>query len=211
MKILYIYVHPNPASFNHALKEAGVSALQAAGHEVTVSDLYASQFKAIADWRDFEMSIDNLASQYMLAQKQAWQEGAIAADVKAELEKLQWADRIIFQFPLWWFSVPALLKGWFDRVLLKGVAYDAGKIFDAGMLGNKKASLVVTTFSPDSAYQQDGMHGCIDQYLHHIHHTLRFVGIETTTPYVLHGVSDIDDRNFERMKASYEQYLLEGM
>src|SRR5690348_17314330 len=114
MKILYVYAHPNPASFNHALMQQGCETLKSAKHEVVLSDLYAQGFHAVAGWEDFNLPKAELNSQYFLAQQDAYQKHALVDDINAEIKKVSWADHIIFQFPLWWFSTPAILKGWFD-------------------------------------------------------------------------------------------------
>lgn len=102
------------------------------------------------------------------------------------MEKIAWADHLIFQFPLWWFSTPAILKGWFDQVFIKGFAYDNNHLFETGLLKGKMASLIVTTKSTESAYQLDGAHGAtIDSFLLPVHHTLRFAGISPIKPFVI--------------------------
>lgn len=208
MKILYVYAHPNPDSFNGVLKQHALDALQRPDVEVKVSDLYHDHFKALADWRDFESTDAKSPSQYFLAQQAAYQNHTLSSDIREELDKIAWADHIIFQFPLWWFSTPAILKGWFDRVLVKGFAYDAGKVFNAGLLKGKTASLVVTTQSPESAYQTDGLHqASIHAFLHPIHHTLRFVGIETLAPFVTYAAFNLDAVQNEKIVNDYLGYL----
>ena len=168
MNILYVYAHPNPSSFNAMLKESACELLAASEHNVMFSDLYAEHFIAVASWDDFNLSQTETSPHYFLSQQEAYQKQALTNDISTEINKISWADHIIFQFPLWWFSTPAILKGWFDRVLVKGFAYDSDKIFCDGLLKGKTASLVVTTHSPESAYQTDGSHSnTIDTFLHH--------------------------------------------
>jgi NAD(P)H dehydrogenase (quinone) len=111
MNILYVYAHPNAASFNGMLKQRGCDFLIKEKHKIIFSDLYAEQFNAIASWDDFNLSETEINSQYFLSQQKAYQEHALTHDVEAEIEKIKQADHIIFQFPLWWFSTPAILKG----------------------------------------------------------------------------------------------------
>lgn len=208
MNILYVYAHPNPHSFNGLLKEKGINTLQEAQNNVLVSDLYAQQFKAAADENDFNLSETERCSQYFLSQKMAYDKNVLAEDIQSEIEKISWADYIIFQFPLWWFSVPAILKGWLDRVLVKGFAYDTGKIFSNGLLKEKSASVIVTTQSPETAYQIEGVHGCtIDAFLHPIHHTLRFSGIHILEPFVIYGAFDIEEKRQVNIFNAYQHYL----
>lgn len=208
MKILYIYAHPNPDSFNSALKDDALSVFKHLDVEVKVSDLYALGFKATADWDDFVANDTNTHSQYFLAQQDAYLHQHLANQISDELAKISWADHIIFQFPLWWFSTPAILKGWLDRVLVKGFAYDTGKVFSQGLLKGKTASLVVTTQSPASAYQKDGLHqATIDTFLHPMHHTLRFVGIETLAPCVIYAAFNLETSRKEMITQDYRAYL----
>lgn len=208
MNIFYIYAHPNPTSFNGVLKEVGYKILQQAKHEVIVSDLYAERFNAIASNDDFNLPEADLNPQYFIAQKIAYDQNALASDIKVEIDKISWADHLIFQFPLWWFSTPAILKGWLDRVLVKGFAYDAGKVLAQGLLKGKTASLVLSTQSPASAYQLDGLHQApINYFLHHIHHTLHFVGIKTLTPFVIYAAFNLDLARQQEIINDYQVYL----
>lgn len=207
MNILYVYAHPNPKSFNALLKDTALQFFSEKNIAIKQSDLYAQHFKSEADWNDFSRD-EKSESHYFLAQQNAFQKNNLSSDIAAEIEKIKWADHIIFQFPLWWFSAPAILKGWFDRVFAKGFAYDAGKIFQDGLLKGKTASLVVTTQSPESAYQTDGVHhATIDIFLHHIHHTLRFVGIETLTPFVIYNAFQLEPTRKEKIIEGYQSHL----
>lgn len=208
MTILYVYAHPQLASFNATLKGVGLEALKEHHQSLVVSDLYDMKFPAVASWDDFHLDASAVNPQYFFSQQAAYQQGKLANDIQLEIEKIKSADHLIFQFPLWWFSMPAILKGWFDRVLVKGFAYDAGKVFNQGLLKGKTASLVVSTQSPESAYQPEGVHGSnIDAFLKPIHHTLRFVGIEPTAPFVTYNAFNIDDERRIEITQAYQDYL----
>ncbi|WP_246014345.1 NAD(P)H-dependent oxidoreductase [Paenibacillus rhizophilus] len=133
MNVLIVYAHPEPESFNGALKDLAVAALTEEGHLVQVSDLYAMKFKAAADRDDFLMPVNPDFFKYQLEQGHASRTNTFSPDIKEEQEKLLWADFVIFQFPLWWYSVPAILKGWFDRVFASGFVYGF-KIFPRSLL-----------------------------------------------------------------------------
>lgn len=127
----------------------------------------------------------------------------------AELKKIADADHIILQFPLWWFSTPAIMKDWIDRVLVKGFAYDTGKTFADGLLRGKTASLTITAQSPESAYQRNGIHGAtLQEFLLPIHHALRFTGIETLEPFVVYEAVDISPERSEKIMGDYRGYLV---
>lgn len=87
-----------------------------------VSDLYAMGWNPVVDAADYA---HDPAERFLVAAaaKKAHGAGALSADIRAEQEKLDRADALVVQFPLWWFGMPAILKGWFDRVFVQGYAY----------------------------------------------------------------------------------------
>lgn len=207
MKILYVYANPNPLSFNGELKNVALATLSKQ-HDVLLSDLYAEHFNPVASWNDFTIPASELSNSYLAAQQTAFREHKISPDIQTELNKIKEADHLIFQFPLWWFAAPAILKGWLDRNLIKGFAYDTGKIFKDGLLQGKSATLVVTTQSPESAYQTNGSHGAtMDDFLHPIHHTLRFTGMKTLSPYIIYQAYDLDKSRSQQILGDYQKYL----
>src|SRR5665213_2901587 len=117
MNFLVVYAHQEPSSFTAAIKNAAVDALSRQGHSVVVSDLYALGFNAVAQKWDF-VTTSGKHFNYMLEQKHAAKlDFAFAPDITSEIEKIAQANLILFIFPIWWFSAPAILKGWFDRIL----------------------------------------------------------------------------------------------
>lgn len=209
MRILLVYAHPCTESFNEALKKRAVSVLHAHQHEVKVSDLYADQFKAVADWQDFVG--DEMPHQYGVAQQQAYDHKLLREDIQQEQAKIVWSDAMVLQFPLWWFSVPAILKGWLDRVFTPGFAYAKEQWFDTGLLKPRKVMLALTTQSPASAYAAGGMHGDITQYLLPIQHTLRFAGLSVVDPFIAYGVMAADEVTRQQYLKDYEQALLNNL
>jgi NAD(P)H dehydrogenase (quinone) len=210
MKILIVYAHPNANSFNHFLKDKAIAFLKNAQHDVIVSDLYKNKFNPVASWEDFTLAPESFEQQYFMSQKTAYKQNALTQDIQLEIEKIIWADHIIFQFPLWWFSVPAILKGWFDRILVKGFSYDTGKTFSEAFLKGKTSSLIVTTQSPESAYQLNGVHQTtIETFLHPIQQTLKFVGIKPILPFIFYGAFNIDNDNnrINNIENSLEKHL----
>lgn len=148
MKYLIVYAHPNPNSFNSAELETLQSALKQGGHEVRVRDLYAEKFNPVLGPADF----------------QAMAAGSLPRDISVEQSHLQWADTAVFLYPVWWASMPAMLKGYVDRVFLKGFAYDYGRDGSiVPLLKGKKAAVFNTTGSPYEFYERSGMHKSIRQ------------------------------------------------
>jgi NAD(P)H dehydrogenase (quinone) len=130
VKVLLVFAHPERHSLNGGLRDVAVAELQAQGHDVRVSDLYAEGWKASVDRADFPEMASDERLRVAAASSRAFAAGALSEDVKAEQEKLLWADMLILQFPLWWYSMPAILKGWVDRVYAFGFAYGVGEQSD---------------------------------------------------------------------------------
>lgn len=190
MNIFLVFAHPEPQSFNGAMLRTAVATLEAAGHQVQVSDLYAQPFEPVSDRRNFT-TVQNPA--YFKQQREelyATAHHGFAAEVEAELQKLAWCDVLIWQFPLWWFGVPAILKGWVDRVFAMGRAYGAGQFYEEGVFRGKRALLSLTTGSgsPAEAYQPGGLQGDLLGILRPIHRgMLQFTGFTVLAPHVVYG------------------------
>ncbi|MGA4635010.1 NAD(P)H-dependent oxidoreductase [Pseudomonas solani] len=216
MNVLIVFAHPEPRSLNGALKDFTVQRLQAAGHAVQVSDLYAMGWKSPIDAGDsldrdpearFDASLDS---------KRAFASGRQSADIAAEQDKLRWADALILQFPLWWFSMPAILKGWVDRVYAYGFAYGVGEHSDVrwgnrygeGSMAGKRAMLLVTTGGWDSHYSERGINGPMDDLLFPIQHgILHYPGFDVLPPFVVHRTSRVDAARFASIQQELGQRL----
>uniref|UniRef100_A0A4X2LMM3 NAD(P)H dehydrogenase [quinone] 1 n=1 Tax=Vombatus ursinus TaxID=29139 RepID=A0A4X2LMM3_VOMUR len=132
-KALIVLAHSEKTSFNYALKEAAVETLKKKGWHVTVSDLYALNFNPLISKKDITGGLkdpDNF--QYTTESVQAYKEGRLSSDIVAEQKKLADADLVIFQFPLQWFGLPAILKGWFERVFIGEFAFSYSTMYDKG-------------------------------------------------------------------------------
>lgn len=185
---MVVYAHHEPTSLVGSLKNIAVSTLQSMGHEVNESDLYANGFSPIAHKYDFSQ-LSGKHFNYMLEQKNGSGDWSYAPDIVDELQRLKAADMVLFYFPIWWFSVPAMMKGWFDRVLTMGVTWDGGKIYENGLLRGKKAMVVAVAGGPEEYYQPLGKHkATLKQILHPIHHgTLAFCGMDVIEPFVVYS------------------------
>ena len=132
MRVLTILAHPHPGSFNHAIAEAAVAALEASGHEIVFHDLYAEGFDPLLSSEEIP--------------KGAQIDEALARHCR----DLGEAEGIIVVHPNWWGMPPAILKGWVDRVVRPGVAYeflegDSGEGVPRGLLRVRKALVFNTT------------------------------------------------------------------
>lgn len=191
MNVLIIYAHPEPLSMNAALKNATVQTLRSYGADVEVSDLYAQGFNAVAGRNDFLNMRNPEHLGYVHEQRHAAEARAYASDILAEQKKISAADLLIFQFPLWWYSVPAILKGWADRVLTYGFAYTDENIFENGLLRGKQAMLSITTGGTAEELNADSRYtGTVDEFLKPFSGgVLRFVGLEVLPPFIAYAVS----------------------
>jgi NAD(P)H dehydrogenase (quinone) len=213
MKVFLVYAHPNPHSLNAKLKACAIAALHRAGHEVQVSDLYAMKWKAVADADDFPERDQSLPLEYMTASGEAYQNGTQREDIAAEQEKLLWADAVVFQFPVWWFGFPAILKGWFDRVFAYKFAYgyrDAGNTYryGDGALAGKRALLSVTLGGSEAEYGLRGINGPLEQLLFPITHgTLFFPGLDVLPTFAVYGTGKIGEAGVEAAKHALEQRM----
>ncbi|MEV5978668.1 NAD(P)H-dependent oxidoreductase [Streptomyces sp. NPDC052114] len=216
MKTLIVHAHPEPKSLNSSLKDLAVSTLEGAGHEVRVSDLYAMKWKAAVDADDYGPEPSDRLK-VALDSGRAFQAGTLTEDVRAEQEKLLWADTVILQFPLWWYSMPAILKGWVDRVLTYRFGYGVGEHSDTkygerygeGTLAGKRAMLSVTVGGPERHYSARGINGPIEDLLFPIHHgILYYPGLDVLPPFVQYGSDKLTEEDFADVAKAWEERLL---
>ncbi|ALC83477.1 NAD(P)H-dependent oxidoreductase [Bacillus gobiensis] len=141
MNHLVVYAHPHPESFNHAILETAVKALEDKGHQVFVRDLYALDFQPVLKPQDTA----------------AMKSGNIPDDIKTEQEFITKADVITFIYPIWWSGLPAILKGYVDRVFAYGFAYAYGEGEIIQLLKGKKGLIINTHGTPKEIYDEMGM------------------------------------------------------
>jgi NAD(P)H dehydrogenase (quinone) len=208
--ILIVYAHPEPKSLNGSLKEFCVEVLEKSGHHVEVSDLYAMQWKSQVDADDFLLKRRGEALSVVRSSKEAYKTGNLTDDVREEQKKLLWADAVIFQFPLWWFSMPAIMKGWIDRVYAFGFGYGVGEHsekrwgdrYGEGTLKGKRGLLSVTTGGWAEHYSERGINGLIDDILFPINHGVLFYpGFDVLPSFVTYKTMDIDTMGFADITA----------
>ncbi|XP_061618015.1 ribosyldihydronicotinamide dehydrogenase [quinone]-like [Phyllopteryx taeniolatus] len=191
--VLIVYAHQSPGSFNSAAKDTAVEVLTAKGCAVKVSDLYAMKFKATATAEDVMGEVKNAEHfRYADETKAAWEEGKLAADITEEQLKLSEADLVIFQFPMYWFSLPAILKGWIDRVLTLGYAYSSEKRYNCGIFKDKKAVLSFTTGSLESMFTANGINGDMNVTLWPLQNgILHYCGFQVLAPQIFWAPSHV--------------------
>jgi len=197
MNIHIVYAHPDRNSLNASLRDEAVQTLEGLGHAVTVADLYAMNWKAVADYDDFGPGAEG---PFMTAAREAFEQDAQSADINAEQERLLAADAVILQFPLWWFTVPAIMKGWMDRVFTNGFGYGDNRVwkrYGDGVLAGKRAMVIVTTGAGEPHLSDRGINGDINDLLFPIQHgVLFYTGMQVLSPVVVTGAAIIDDSGY---------------
>ena len=108
MRALVVYCHPIEGSFTSAVRDVVLGRLAAAGAEVRLHDLYAQGFQPVLTGGELDSYLDTPANR---------------APVEAQCADIEWCDTLIFIYPTWWYGLPAMLKGWLDRVLVPDVAF----------------------------------------------------------------------------------------
>ncbi len=206
MNIFIIFAHPEPLSFNGAMFKAAVDTFKSTGWEVKTSDLYGMKFNPVSDRRNFTSVKNSDYLKLQLEEMHASEVNGFAHDIEAELQKLEWCDLMIWQFPLWWFGLPAILKGWADRVLAMGRTYGGGKVYDKGVFTGKNSMLSLTTGGPESSYGKDGFNGDINGVLRPIHRgILEFTGFKVLAPQIIYSPVRMTD---EARKNFIEEYSI---
>jgi NAD(P)H dehydrogenase (quinone) len=181
-RTLIVIAHPDPDSFNQAIKTQLVAALNEQNHWVKVRDLYALEFNPV-------LSFDEL-------KRYDSQEGEVPIDVKAEQDEILWADHLIFIYPTWWWSMPAVMKGYFDRVFVPGFAFEAVDQGIKGLLEGKRAWIIQTTGSDQDYIEENGLDKMVKTPMEI--GLFNFCGIEVVDHQLLAGVPFITEQ--ERIK-----------
>lgn len=208
-KVLIVHAHPEVNSFCSSLKNTAIEYFNSIGAEVQVSDLFNMGFNPIGDQDDFTQLQNSEFFKYQLEQVHAFQHGLFEPSLQTEMDKLEWCDTLIFSFPLWWFGMPAILKGWVDRVFAMGFVYGAGKgVYDNGVFPNKKAFLTFTTGGPEVAYSPTGKNGNLDTILYPIHHgMLYFIGMQVLPPFICYSPARLSEEERANELIRYKTYL----
>jgi NAD(P)H dehydrogenase (quinone) len=196
--ILLVHAHPEPTSLTRLMVETSKQGLREQGHTVLESDLYGMGWKAVFDENDFPNRANPERLSFIEESGHAYLNGWQPPDIAAEQEKVLAADAVILQFPLWWYGMPAIMKGWVDRVWAYGLAYgykNAGNRyrFGDGAFKGKRAMLSVMVGGPEEDYLPRGICGPIEELLFPITHgTLYFPGFDVLPSFALYGTGRIE-------------------
>lgn len=207
-KVLIVHAHPEPKSFCSALKFTAERFFKEAGTEVRVTDLYAQGFDPVGGEGDFNGLSNSGFFKYQLEQVHAFRNDGFVPALQKHMDDLVWCDVLVFNFPLWWFGLPAILKGWVDRVFAMGFTYGDGKgVYDNGVFKEKTAFLSFTTGGPEIAYN-GGKNGDLDTILFPIQHgMLYFVGMTVLPPFIGFGPARKSQEEREMELGRYREWL----
>lgn len=183
-----VLAHPEPTSFTAHLADVARHTLEAQGWAVTTSDLYAMGFDPAEGPRHYSSPLSPDRFDAQSEQRHASTEGTTPGAVAAEIDRMDAADLLILQYPMWWHLPPAMLKGWMDRVFAYGAVYTSTKRFEAGRFIGKRAILSVTVGTSAATYAFDGRSGDIDLLLWPVEFSLAYIGYDVLQPFVAYGV-----------------------
>lgn len=147
MKVLVTIAHPNPESFNHAILGQFARGLGEAGHTMVLNDLHADYFDPVLNRSELVRSKD----------------AGLSEDILAQQKLVAEAEALVFIHPIWWYGFPAILKGWVDRVLTTGFAYQFGGKGPTGRLSQTRAHFIRTTLGNQKRYAASGMLEALDK------------------------------------------------
>jgi NAD(P)H dehydrogenase (quinone) len=208
MKVFVVYWHPEPQSFNAAMFRTACETLTSAGHEVRISDLHEMRFDPVSGRKNFATVKDPDYLKLQIEETHATEMNGFSPEIESEIDKIEWCDLMIWQFPLWWFGLPAVLKGWVDRVFAMGRTYGGGRIYANGVFRGKRALLSLTTGGPGEAYRKGAFNGDIHAILRPIHRgMLQFVGFDVLEPQIVYGPVRLTDEQRKHQLASYATRL----
>lgn len=204
-----IHAHPEANSFTAAMRDTIMGTCIDEGHTVSLSDLYAMNFNPVMSAADFgsRRNPDHLT--YALEQRHNWEAGTLAPDIKAEIDKVMAADVLAFTFPLQWFGVPAILKGWIERVMISGPFYGGKRVYGAGGLAGKRAFAAFGLGGREYMFGEAAIHGPLESGMmkHFFQGTLGYVGLKVHAPFIAWHVPYVSDDDRRHMLANLAQYV----
>lgn len=191
MKAHIVLAHPEAKSFNAHLSDTSQRVLGTAGWQTTLSDLYAMDFDPREGPRHYGSRKDAETFHAQTEQRFNAENNTTPADVDGEVERLLDCDLLVVHFPLWWFGMPAILKGWMDRVFVYGRMYRSTMRYDTGICSGKKAIACVTTGASAESCSYSGREGDTRLHLWPILFPFRYLGFDVFEPEIFHGVGGV--------------------
>lgn len=197
---LLVTAHPYTESFNFTLRTQAIELLSQFDWQVNISDLYQQGFNPILGPEDFPNISASVPLSLPKQQETAHQQALFSNDISYEQSKLLASNLLILQFPLWWGSYPAMLKGWIERVISRGYGYGSNNL-----LSGKKVLLSVTTGGANVDEE-------IEYYRKKIHElgvdVFSYAKMEILKPIINHGPSHSNDKQRQYLLASSKKQLI---
>lgn len=202
LTVLWVSAHPERCSLNGSLRRDAIAHLRRNGHTVLESDLYAMNWDPVVRASDGGHVYDDDPSQFLVSNdtRNAYLVGAQPSEIQAEQTKLREASAIVVQFPLWWYGMPAIMKGWFDRVFVSGFAFGVDAHtgrrlrFEQGPFVGKRALVVTTLGDRPQAIGPRGKSGELHELLFGLlHGTFAYTGMSVLPPWALPSADHITD------------------
>ncbi|MGN6036669.1 NAD(P)H-dependent oxidoreductase [Brevibacterium casei] len=212
--VLWISAHPEPRSLNGGLRRDGIARLRANGHIVVESDLYRMGWNPVLHAEDGGHAAEDASEPFRVSAdtRSAYIANTQPPEVRMEQEKVRGADAIVVQFPLWWYGMPAILKGWFDRVFVSGFAFGTDPAtgrrlrFEQGPFVGKRALVVTTLGDRPLAIGPRGKSGELRELLFGLlHGTFAYTGMSALPPWALPSADHLTD--YEQARDSLCQRL----
>lgn len=195
--ILWIYAHPDPDSLSHSLYQHGIAHLEGSGARVTGVDLHAERWNPVLTNDDASAGIGETLSD---RQHHATLQHTLPSDVTRQQQLITESHTVIVQFPLWWYGMPAILKGWFDRVFTNGFAFGIrdqhGKVrkYGDGGLAGRRLLPIVTAGDQDDALGPRGISGDIDDILWPLlHGAAHYTGMLPLRSHLISSANRVDN------------------
>lgn len=189
MDALIIYAHPNPNSFNHAIKEKVVETLNGLNKTFEVVDLYSAGFRPVLTGDElYNIFVNNI----------------VRDDVKKQQELIKEAKTLIFIHPIWWSGMPAILKGYIDRVFSHGFAYKVENDEVMGLLSDKKVIIINTFGADEDELNHFGIKDCFDKIYNSIY---GFCGIKEIRTKYLYAVPYVSDEERKEMLKDVSDFI----
>lgn len=212
--VLWVSAHPEPESLNGSLRRDGIATLRAEGHDVVESALYAMGWDPVVRHDNIDAEPVTERLDVTGHGRAAQLTGTVPADVAGEQAKLRRADALVVQFPLWWYGMPAILKGWFDRVFVSGFAFGkeprTGRRlrFEQGPFRGTRALAVVTLGDRAASIGPRGKSGELTELLFGLlHGTFAYTGMSPLRPWALPSADFTDADGYVAARESLDARL----
>lgn len=191
MKAHIVLAHPERKSFNGLLADTTRSNLSAAGWDVTLSDLYGMGFDPCEAEQHYSVRADDHRFHAQTEQRFSADNDATPNEIAQEIGNLLGCDLLVVHFPLWWFGMPAIMKGWLDRVFVYGKMYRSEMRYDAGICAGKRMIACVTTGASADACSFNGRESDTRLLMWPLLFPFRYVGFDVLEPEILHGIGGV--------------------